>query len=84
MSPAFQVRISLDKDQKLNQREETETNQREILKIIGNLSSKTDSLTGKNGMDENAEIIDIENIPSPSGSREPGNMTQVERHYTKH
>ena len=63
---------------------ETETNQMEVFKLIGNLSSKKDSLTGQTAseIERNVGLVNIERIPTSSGSREPENLTQEENHQT--
>ena len=63
---------------------ETETNQREILKMIENLSSKIDSLSERNSKNMNTGTNDFqsENAASTSRNCETESMTQDEGLYT--
>ena len=62
---------------------ETETNQREILRMIENLSSKIDSLSEKNSENINFEMdrTRSENVSSTSRSFETESVTEEEGLY---
>ena len=62
---------------------ETETNQRYILKMIENISSKIDTLFGRGPVATvlEANETNTENMAPTSRSTELNEMTQVEGHY---
>ena len=64
---------------------ETETNQREILKMIENLYSKNDTFSGRVPETTLSETNETnpENMASTSGPTELNEMTQVGGHYSQ-
>ena len=62
---------------------ETETNRRELLKMIEILSSNIDSLSGRNSENTNtgANLLQSENIASTSRNCETDSMAQAEGLY---